>query len=45
MGWNDRSPHAERIEEIMLELEEEEGMTYPASYTRALEIYTDEMIG
>jgi hypothetical protein len=44
MGWNDRGPHAEGIESIMIELEEEEGMTYPDSYNRALEIYTDQLL-
>jgi hypothetical protein len=45
MGWNDRSPHAEAIESIMLELEEEEGMTYPESYNAALERYTETLMG
>lgn len=45
MGWNDHSPHAERIEDIMCELEFEEGLEYPDSYMKALEIYTDQMMG
>lgn len=42
MGWNDRDPHASRIEAIMFDLESE-GMEYPESYDRALELYEDEV--
>lgn len=44
MGWNDHSPHADRIEEIMIELEDQ-GISYPDSYNQAYDKYVEEMKG
>lgn len=48
MGWNDHSPHFERIEALVEEILDEawnegENLTYEQAYEKACEEYTNDM--